>query len=63
MQDDCFGHYVAFCKKLDWCPTASRKANPIIEDEIMRQFGLSQKHDIPNSLGKAQRGWKGLKVK
>jgi len=61
--DDCFGAYVAFCKQLGWYPTQSTKANPIIEDDIMRQYGISRRNDIPGKNGKDQRGWKGIKLK
>jgi hypothetical protein len=62
-QDDCSGAYVSFCRKIGWLPLASTKACPIIEDEIMREFGLSRRNDIKGSNGKDQRGWKGIKVK
>ena len=62
-QDDCFDGYLAFCKQLGWYPVASTKANPLIEEEIMRHFGINCRHDIRGSNGKDQRGWKGIKVK
>jgi P4 family phage/plasmid primase-like protien len=62
-QDDCSGSYVLFCKGIGWLPLASTKACPIIEEEIMRQFGLNRRNDIKGSNGKDQRGWKGIKVK
>lgn len=61
--DDCHASYLTFCKSLNWYPMTSKKVNPIIEDEIMRQFGLNIRHDIPSRNGTAQRGWKGVKVK
>lgn len=61
--DDCFERYVSYCKELGWKPLQYTKAMPIIDDEIMRQFGLNQRHDIPDKHDKGQRGWKGLKVK
>lgn len=62
-QEDCFQHYVAFCKENDWCPMGSSKANPKIEEEIMREFGLTRRNDIVGANGTAQRGWKGISCK
>jgi hypothetical protein len=61
-QDDCFEYYLEFCKKREWTPFARTTANSIIENQIMRQFAVSQRNDIPGLNGKAQRGWKGVKV-
>ena len=61
-QEDCFGSYVKYCQTLGWTPFARTSANSIIENLIMREYAISQRNDIPGSNGKAQRGWKGVKV-
>jgi phage/plasmid-associated DNA primase len=62
-QEECFESYLVFCKNIGWYPVPCTKANPIIEDAIMRQYGINCRHDIRGSNGKDQRGWKGIKVK
>jgi P4 family phage/plasmid primase-like protien len=62
-QEDCFGYYVEYCKKLEWTPLPRTTANPIIENQIMRHYAISQRNDIKGSIGTAQRGWKGIRVK
>jgi hypothetical protein len=61
-QDDCFLAYVEFCKQRNWMPMVKPKANGIIEEQIMLLFAIGQRNDIPGLNGKAQRGWKGVKV-
>lgn len=62
-QEDCFGYYVAYCKKLEWTPLPRTIANPIIENQLMRHFTVGQRNDIKGPTGTAQRGWKGIRVK
>jgi phage/plasmid-associated DNA primase len=62
-QDDCFNHYLAYCRKREWTPIVKPKANTLIERQIMYLFAAGQRNDIKGTNGKDQRGWKGIKVK
>jgi putative DNA primase/helicase len=52
--------YVAFCNERGWTAMAKKKFGNVIADTVTRLFGLTVRHDIQDSSGKPQRGWKGL---
>lgn len=59
---DCFAAYVEFCNQRGWTALTRNKFTPAISDDVIRQFGITPRHDIPDPKGKPQRGWKGLTV-
>lgn len=60
---DCYEQYVAFCNDRGWSAMAKRKFSNSIGDTVTRLYGLTVRHDIEDSAGKTQRGWKGLKCR
>ena len=60
---DCFAAYVEFCTARGWNALTKNKFGAEIGDVIVRQFGLTTRHDIPDDLGKPQRGWRGLALR
>jgi phage/plasmid-associated DNA primase len=59
---DCFAAYVEFCNQRGWTALTRNKFTPAISDDVVRQFGITPRHDIPDANRKPQRGWKGLAV-
>jgi hypothetical protein len=57
---DCFAAYVEFCNQRGWTALTRNKFTPAISDDVVRQFGITPRHDIPDVNGKPQRGWKAL---
>jgi P4 family phage/plasmid primase-like protien len=57
---DCFTAYVEFCTQHGWNALSKNKFGSLIGDVMVRQFGITMRHDIPDTCGKMQRGWKGL---
>ena len=58
---DSFAAYVEFCNQHGWTAMTKNKFGALIGDVVVRQFGITQSHDIPDTSGKMQRGWRGLK--
>jgi putative DNA primase/helicase len=52
--------YVGFCNERGWTAMPKKKFGTVIADTVTRLFGLTVRHDIQDSSGKPQRGWKGL---
>ena len=59
---DCYTAYATYCKERSWTPIPSREAAGKIAAVISGEFGLSQRNDLLDSNGRANRGWKGVKV-
>ena len=57
---DGFAAYVEFCTEHGWAALPKNKFTSGIADVVVRQFGLTVRHDIPDGGGKPQRGWKAL---
>ncbi|MEN9574770.1 MAG: hypothetical protein RL514_2625 [Verrucomicrobiota bacterium] len=57
---DGFAAYVEFCTEHGWAALPKNKFTSGIADVVVRQFGLTVRHDIPDAGGKLQRGWRGL---
>lgn len=57
---DGFAAYVEFCTEHGWAALPKNKFTSGIADVVVRQFGLTVRHDISDGGGKPQRGWKGL---
>ena len=57
---DCFAAYVEFCNQRGWTALTKNRFGALIGDEVVRQFSIVLRHDIPDTSGKMQRGWKGL---
>ncbi len=60
---DCFAAYVQFCSERGWTALTKNKFGSEIRDVIVRQFGVTTRNDIPDDLGKPQRGWRGLALR
>jgi P4 family phage/plasmid primase-like protien len=59
---DGFAAYVEFCTQRGWNALTKNKFGALIGDVVVRQFGLTVRHDIPDDTGKPQRGWRGIAV-
>jgi len=57
---DCFAAYVEFCTGRGWTALTKNKFGAVIGDVLVRQFGVTTRHDIPDERGKPQRGWRGV---
>lgn len=57
---DCFAAYVEFCNQRGWTALAKNRFGALIGDVVVRQFGVTQCHNIPDAGGKPQRGWRGI---
>ena len=57
---DCFTAYVEYCTQRGWTALPKNKFGALIGDEVVRQFGVTTRHDIRGADGKAQRGWRGI---
>jgi len=58
----CYQAYVTFCAQRHWTALTQIKFGKVIGDTVVRQFGLTQRHDLRDALGKLQRGWKGISL-
>lgn len=58
---DCYTAYVEFCTERGWAALAKNRFSAAIGDAIVRHFGITQRHNIPDEHGKPQRGWKGFR--
>lgn len=59
---DGFAAYVEFCTEHGWAAVPKNKFTSGIADVVVRLFGLTVRHDVPDARGKFQRGWKGLVI-
>ncbi len=59
---DAFAAYVEFCTEHGWGAVPKNKFTSGIADVVVRLFGLTVRHDVPDARGKLQRGWKGLAI-
>ena len=57
---DCFTAYVEFCTQHGWTALTKNKFGALICDTIVRQFGITTRHDIRDGEDKSQRGWRGI---
>ena len=57
---DCFEAYVKFCTSRSWSPLTKNKFGNVVSESIVRQFGITQRNNIPDRHGKHQRGWSGV---
>jgi phage/plasmid-associated DNA primase len=57
---DCFIAYVEFCTERGWKALTRNRYGSAMPDEVIRQFGLTVRHDIKDDDDKPQRGWRGL---
>ena len=60
---DCFTAYVEFCHQRGWAALTKNQFGSLIDGVVVRQFGITARHDIRDASGKAQRGWKGIRRK
>ena len=59
---DAFAAYVEFCTEHGWAAVPKNKFTSGVADVVVRLFGMTMRHDIPDTRGKLQRGWKGLAI-
>lgn len=59
---DGFAAYVEFCTEHGWAAVPKNKFTSGVADVVVRLFGLTVRHDVPDARGKLQRGWKGLAI-
>jgi P4 family phage/plasmid primase-like protien len=59
---DCYAAYVELCNEHGWRALTKNKFGAVIGDTVVHQFGITTRHDIPDSKGKEQRGWKGIRL-
>lgn len=59
---DAYSAFVEFCTRRGWVALPKNKFTSGIADAVVRQFGLTLRHDILDDRGKPQRGWKGLSL-
>lgn len=57
---DCFAAYVRFCTQRGWTALTKNKFSALIGDVVVRQYGITTRHDIRDAYGKSQRGWRGI---
>jgi hypothetical protein len=57
---DCFAAYIEYASERGWVALNRNKFGHIIGDVVARQHGITVRHDIPDAVGKAQRGWNGI---
>jgi P4 family phage/plasmid primase-like protien len=60
---DAFSAYIEFCAERGWVTLSRNKFGQLIGDAVARHYGLTVRHDIPDSRGKPQRGWSGLSLR
>lgn len=56
----CYQAFVNFCSARGWTPMPKKQFSNCIGDKVMHLFGLTQRNDILDENGRAQRGWKGI---
>jgi P4 family phage/plasmid primase-like protien len=60
---DCFSAYVEFCNQRGWTALTRKKFGDLVADAVTRTCGLTIRHDVRDAVGKAQRGWNGLRLR
>ncbi|MDQ3623126.1 MAG: phage/plasmid primase, P4 family, partial [Verrucomicrobiota bacterium] len=60
---DCYAAYVDFCTERNWAALAKNKFSSAIADSVVRQFGMTVRHDVPDQNEKPQRGWTGIRCR
>lgn len=61
---ECYAAYAEYCNDHGWAAINRNRFSQVVGDVITRQFGKTIRNDIPDPhTGKAQRGWRGLKLR
>ena len=60
---DCYARYVEFCDEHGWRALTRNRFGALIGDAVVHQFGIATRHDLEDDNRKAQRGWKGIRLK
>jgi phage/plasmid-associated DNA primase len=55
--------YVRFCLDKGWTAMPRKVFSNSIGDAVAVRYGLTVRNDISDSKGKAQRGWKGVRIR
>lgn len=58
--NDCYESYVRYCQQRNWVPLNRNDFGSEIGEVVTAKLGLAQRHDVPDTTGKNQRGWKGV---
>jgi hypothetical protein len=59
---DAFGAYVAFCDERGWEAISRNRFGRLIPDTVVQEHRVILRRDIKDPAGKAQQGWKGLRL-
>jgi hypothetical protein len=57
---DSYTSFREFCMKNGLVMVDRRLFEDLVAELIYKEFGLRLRHDVPNLLGKQQRGWRGV---
>jgi len=60
---DSYAAFREFCKQNSYETVDRTQFEPILAEIVKNEHGLGLRHDVLNSLGKHQRGWRGLSLK
>jgi hypothetical protein len=60
---DCYAGYVEFCDEHGWRALTRNKFGAVIGDAVAHQFSIPSRDDVADGNSKAQRGWKGIRLK
>lgn len=58
-----FTAYLGYCGKRGWSPLSRPQFGKAAEDAVAEHFFLSVRHDVADTAGHDQRGWKGVTIK
>jgi hypothetical protein len=54
---------VEFCDEHGWRALTRNKFGAVIGDAVAHQFSIPSQDDVADGNSKAQRGWKGIRLK
>ena len=58
-----FSAYLNYCGKRGWSPLSHAQFGKAVADVVAELFHLAVRHDVADTAGHAQRGWKGVTIK
>lgn len=58
--NDCYSYYAQYCQRRAWSPVPRKDFGSTVADLVTRELSIVLRHDVQDTTGKAQRGWKGL---
>lgn len=60
---DSYAAFREFCKQNNYEAFERTQFEPVLAELVKNEYGLGLRHDVLNSIGKHQRGWRGLSLK